>query len=65
MPRRNRVRPHINVNTTPEGLKRELGAAASELQNGTPISGQTVLHRARRGGRRPKAIGWGRRRGKS
>jgi hypothetical protein len=42
MPRRNRVRPHINVNTTLEGLKGELGAAASELQNGMPISSNTV-----------------------
>src|SRR2546422_8565273 len=32
MPRRNGVRPHINVNTTIEGVKGELGAAASELQ---------------------------------
>src|SRR5207244_12658629 len=42
MPRRNGVRPHINVNTTIEGLKGELGAAASELQNGMPISSKTV-----------------------
>ena len=42
MPRRNRVRPHINVNTTLEGLKGELGAAASELQSGMPISSKTV-----------------------
>ena len=42
MSRRNRVRPHINVNTTLEGLKGELGAAASELQSGMPISSKTV-----------------------
>src|SRR5256886_12096159 len=32
LPRRNGVRPHVTVHTTIEGLKRELGAAASELQ---------------------------------
>jgi hypothetical protein len=42
LPRRNRVRPNINVNTTLEGLKGELGAAASELQGGMPISSKTV-----------------------
>ena len=42
MPRRNRVRPHINVNTTLEGLKGELGATASDLQPGMPISSKTV-----------------------
>ena len=42
MPRRNRVRPHINVNTTLEGLKGELGAAASELQPGMLVSSKTV-----------------------
>jgi hypothetical protein len=42
LPRRNRVRPHINVNTTLEGLKGELGAAASELQPGMLISSKTV-----------------------
>jgi len=42
LPRRNGVRPHINVNTTVEGLKGELGAAASELQSGTPVSSKTV-----------------------
>jgi hypothetical protein len=42
MPRRNRVRPHINVNTTVEGLKGELGAAASQLEGGMPISSKTV-----------------------
>src|ERR1700674_4911957 len=42
IPRRNRVRPHINLNTTLEGLKGELGAAASELQGGMAISSKTV-----------------------
>src|SRR3989475_9123637 len=42
LPRRHGVRPHVTVHTTIEGLKRELGAAASELQNGMPISSKTV-----------------------
>ena len=42
LPRRNGVRPHVTVHTTIEGLKRELGASASELQNGMPISSKTV-----------------------
>src|SRR2546421_3672217 len=42
LPRRNGVRPHITVHTTVEGLKRELGASASELQNGIPVSSKTV-----------------------
>src|SRR3989454_5368950 len=42
LPRRNGVRPHVTVHTTVEGLKRELGAAASELQSGTPVSSKTV-----------------------
>ena len=42
LPRRNGVRPHITVNTTPEGLKAELGAEASELPGGVPISSKTV-----------------------
>src|SRR5256884_4206924 len=42
MPRRNGARPHINVNTTIECLKGELGAAASELQPGMPVSSKTV-----------------------
>ena len=36
------ARPQIAVHTTIEGLKGELGAAASELGAGTPISSQTV-----------------------
>jgi hypothetical protein len=42
LPKRNGVRPHVSVHTTIEGLKGELGAAASELSNGAPISSQTV-----------------------
>jgi len=42
LPRRNGVRPHISVTTTVEGLKRELGAPASELESGLPISSKTV-----------------------
>jgi len=42
LPRRNGVRPHITITTTLEGLKGELGAAASELETGMPISSKTV-----------------------
>jgi hypothetical protein len=42
LPRRNRVRPHITVTTTLEGLREEIGAAASELQNGSLVSSRTV-----------------------
>jgi hypothetical protein len=42
LPKRNGVRPHITVMTTLEGLKGELGAAASELEPGMPISSKTV-----------------------
>src|SRR5712691_4961804 len=42
LPKRNGVRPHITLTTTLEGLKGELGAAASELQPGMPISSKTV-----------------------
>jgi hypothetical protein len=42
LPRRNGVRPHLAVHTTIEGLKGELGAAASELADGTRISSVTV-----------------------
>src|SRR3989454_2201414 len=42
LPRRNGARPHISVNTTIEGLKGELGEAASQLGNGMPISSKTV-----------------------
>ena len=42
LPRRNRVRPHITVTTTVEGLRQEIGAPASELQNGSLISSRSV-----------------------
>ena len=42
LPARHGVRPHLSVHTTIEGLKDELGAAASQLQEGTPISSKTV-----------------------
>ena len=42
LPRHNRVRPQISVSTTREGLKGELGAEASELPNGAPVSTKTV-----------------------
>ena len=42
LPRRNRVRPHITVHTTIEALKGELGAPASQLEPGMPVSSQTV-----------------------
>ena len=42
LPRRNRVRPHITVTTTVEGLRHEIGAAASELQNGSLISSRSA-----------------------
>src|SRR5260370_14714896 len=42
LPRRNGVRPHITVSTTVEGLKAEVGAAASELESGMPVSSKTV-----------------------
>jgi hypothetical protein len=42
LPRRNGVRPHISVQTTIAGLKAELGAAASQLENGIPVSSKTV-----------------------
>jgi Domain of unknown function (DUF222) len=42
LPKRHGVRPHIAVTTTIEGLKGEVGAAASQLQNGMPISSRTV-----------------------
>src|SRR2546428_13325283 len=42
LPRRNGARPHISGNTTIEGLKGELGEAASTLGSGMPISSKTV-----------------------
>ena len=42
LPKRNGARPHISVQTTIAGLKGELGAQASHLQSGMPISNKTV-----------------------
>src|SRR5947207_8604730 len=45
LPRRNGVRPHINVNTSIEALTGELGTGSvegSELDNGMPVSSRTV-----------------------
>ena len=42
LPKRSGVRPHITVTTTLEGLKGELGAPASNLENAMPISCVTV-----------------------
>src|SRR6266516_2743838 len=42
LPRRNGVRPKISVRTTLAGLKGELGAEASELEDGTLITSKTV-----------------------
>ncbi|TMB72830.1 MAG: DUF222 domain-containing protein, partial [Chloroflexi bacterium] len=45
LPRRHGVRPHINVNTSIEALKGELGTGlveGSELDNGMPVSSKTV-----------------------
>jgi len=42
LPKRNGMRPHITVTTTLEGLKGEVGAPASHLENGMPISSITV-----------------------
>jgi hypothetical protein len=42
LPRSNGVRPHISIQTTLEGLKGELGAPASQLEAGMPISSKTV-----------------------
>lgn len=42
LPKQNGVRPHLAVHTTIEGLKGELGAAASELAGGIAISSKTV-----------------------
>jgi hypothetical protein len=42
LPKRHGVRPHITVSTTLEGLKGEVGAPASILDNGIPVSSKTV-----------------------
>jgi hypothetical protein len=42
LPRRNGVRPHLNVTTTLEALKGELGVPPADLEFGLPISSRTV-----------------------
>src|SRR3979490_60075 len=42
LPRRNGVRPHINVTTTIEGLKNEVGAPPADLELSLPISTRTL-----------------------
>src|SRR6267378_498005 len=42
LPRRHGVRPHINLTTTLEGLKNELGAPAADLELSLPISTRTL-----------------------
>jgi hypothetical protein len=42
LPRRHSVRPHINLTTTMEGLKNELGAPPADLELSMPISTRTL-----------------------
>src|SRR6202521_6169755 len=42
LPRRNGVKPHINVTTTLEGLKNEFGAPPADLELSLPISTRTL-----------------------
>src|SRR6266567_4440421 len=42
LPRRHGAKPHLNVTTTLEGLKSELGAPAADLELSLPISTRTV-----------------------
>jgi len=42
LPRRNGVKPHINLTTTLEGIKNELGAPAADLELSLPISTRTL-----------------------
>jgi Domain of unknown function (DUF222)/HNH endonuclease len=42
LPRRNGVRPHINLTTTIEGLKNEVGAPPADLELSLPISTRTL-----------------------
>ena len=42
LPRRHGVRPHINLTTTLEGLKNEVGAPPAELELSLPISTRTL-----------------------
>jgi hypothetical protein len=42
LPRRNGVKPHINITTTLEGLRNELGAGPADLELSLPISTRTL-----------------------
>jgi hypothetical protein len=42
LPRRNGVRPHINLTTTIEGVKNEVGAPPADLELSLPISARTL-----------------------
>jgi len=42
LPRRNGVRPHVNVTTTLEGLKGEVGVPPADLELSLPISTRTL-----------------------
>jgi hypothetical protein len=42
LPRRHNVKPHINLTTTIEGVKNELGAPPAELELSLPISTRTL-----------------------
>ena len=42
LPRRNGARPHINLTTTIEGIKNEVGAPPAELELSLPISTRTL-----------------------
>ena len=42
LPRRNGVKPHINLTATIEGLKNELGVAPADLELSLPISTRTL-----------------------
>ncbi|HVH62948.1 MAG TPA: DUF222 domain-containing protein [Candidatus Dormibacteraeota bacterium] len=42
LPKRSGVRPHIAVTTTVEALRAEVGATASELHDGKPLSSKTI-----------------------
>jgi hypothetical protein len=42
LPRRNGVKPHVNVTTTLEGLKNEFGAPPADLELSLPISTRTL-----------------------
>src|SRR6202158_1808729 len=42
LPRRHSVRPHVNVTTTLEGLKNQVGAPAADVELSLPISTRTL-----------------------